>query len=259
MDPLAGTAGLKRQVSITMEFAPRTISHVPDISHNLCEAWASSVWGLVLRFNADLATLEIAQRQAARGKDPAFRRSPTVPTASSMALRCSRTARSSTWRPFGWPTRNCASRAPKTVRSRCLRPSMLGSAPPGMPPDRAKELGFEMGDASIRWSRPVKRVTRLSDGQLAKLRTQLIDLLEFSWFQHSAAGYAAARAAVEFARKPDGSWRIWYDYRASTLLRGRQSRRSRTSTRCLMARGSLASSPSSIGSAAITSCGHGPR
>ncbi len=47
-------------------------------------------------------------------------------------------------------------------------------------------------------SRPVKR---LSDGELAELRAQLIDLLNRGWIQHSTAGQAAA---VVFARKPDG-------------------------------------------------------
>ena len=42
---------------------------------------------------------------------------------------------------------------------------------------------------------------------------------------------------------------------ASTPSRGRRSGRSRTSTRCAMARGDLASSPSSIRPAAIPSCG----
>ena len=56
---------------------------------------------------------------------------------------------------------------------------------------------------------------RLSDGELAELRTQLIDLLDRGWIQHSTAGHAAA---VVFARKPDGTWRICYDYRGLNAI-----------------------------------------
>jgi hypothetical protein len=73
-----------------------------------------------------------------------------------------------------------------------------------MPPDRGMELELETGGAPMPRSRPVKR---LSDGELAELRTQLIDLLDRGWIQHSTTGHAAA---VVFARKPDGSWRICY-------------------------------------------------
>ena len=56
--------------------------------------------------HADLAALESTQRQAARtgrrpGLPPEPQCCPTVPTASSMAWRCSRTALSSTSHPFG--------------------------------------------------------------------------------------------------------------------------------------------------------------
>jgi hypothetical protein len=50
----------------------------------------------------------------------------------------------------------------------------------------------------------------LSEGSLAELRTQLVDLLDRGWIQHSTAGHAAS---VVFARKPDGTWRICYDCR----------------------------------------------
>ncbi len=65
-------------------------------------------------------------------------------------------------------------------------------------------------------SRPVKP-ERLSDGELAELRAQLIDLLDSGWihWQHSTAGHAAA---VVFARKPDGTWRICYDYRGLNAI-----------------------------------------
>lgn len=61
-------------------------------------------------------------------------------------------------------------------------------------------------------SRPVKR---LSEGELAELRRQLQDLLDRGWIQHSTAGHAAA---VVFVRKPDGSWRICYDYRGLNAI-----------------------------------------
>ncbi len=59
---------------------------------------------------------------------------------------------------------------------------VLGGAPPGMPPDRSMELELETGDAPMPRSRPVKR---LSEGGLAELRTQLVDLLDRGWIQHS--------------------------------------------------------------------------
>jgi hypothetical protein len=51
--------------------------------------------------------------------------------------------------------------------------------------------------------------------ELAELRAQLIDLLDRGWIQHSTAGHAAAAV---FARKPDGSWRICYDYRGLNAI-----------------------------------------
>ena len=92
---------------------------------------------------------------------------------------------------------------------------VLGWAPPGIPPDRGMELELETGSTPMPRSRPVKR---LSDGELAELRTQLIDLLDRGWIQHSTAGHAAS---VVFARKPDGSigsWRLCYDYRGLNTI-----------------------------------------
>jgi hypothetical protein len=67
-------------------------------------------------------------------------------------------------------------------------------------------LELETGDAPMPRSRPAKR---LSGGELAELRAQLISLLDRGWIQHSTAGHVAV---VVFARKPDGTWRICYDY-----------------------------------------------
>ena len=89
---------------------------------------------------------------------------------------------------------------------------VLGGAPPGLPPDRGMELVIETGDAPMPRSRPVKR---LSEGELAELRAQLVDLLDRGWIQHSTAGHAAS---VVFARKPDGTWRICYDYRGLNAI-----------------------------------------
>ena len=89
---------------------------------------------------------------------------------------------------------------------------VLGGAPAGMPPDRGMELELETGGTPMPWSRPVRR---LSEGELSELRAQVIDLLDRGWIQHSTAGHAAA---VVFARKPDGSWRICYDYRGLNAI-----------------------------------------
>ena len=59
------------------------------------------------------------------------------------------------------------------------------------------ELELATGGAPMPRLRPVKR---LSDGELAELRAQLIDLLDHGWIQHSTARHAAAAV---FARKPD--------------------------------------------------------
>ena len=55
----------------------------------------------------------------------------------------------------------------------------------------------------------------MSAGELSELRRQLHDLLDRGWIQHSTAGHAAS---VVFARKPDGTWRICYDYRGLNAI-----------------------------------------
>ena len=102
---------------------------------------------------------------------------------------------------------------------------VLGGAPAGMPPDRGMELELETGGAPMPRSRPAERP---SDGERSELRAQPVDLLDRGWIRHSTAGHAAA---VVFARKPGGSWRIC-STEASTPSRARQSSRCRTSTRC---------------------------
>ena len=61
-------------------------------------------------------------------------------------------------------------------------------------------------------SRPLKR---LSAGELEELRAQVNQLLDYGWIRHSTAGHAAA---VVFARKPDNTWRICYDYRGLNAI-----------------------------------------
>jgi hypothetical protein len=89
---------------------------------------------------------------------------------------------------------------------------VLGGPPPGLPPDRGIELVLETGDRPMPRTRPIKR---LSEGELTELRRQLLDLLDRGWIQPSTAGHAAS---VVFARKPDGSWRICYDYRGLNAI-----------------------------------------
>jgi hypothetical protein len=89
---------------------------------------------------------------------------------------------------------------------------VLGGPPPGLPPDRGIELVLETGNRPMPRTRPLKR---LSEGELAELRRQLRDLLDRGWIQHSTAGHAAS---VVFARKPDGTWRICYDYRGLNAI-----------------------------------------
>ncbi len=52
---------------------------------------------------------------------------------------------------------------------------VLGGPPPGLPPDRGIELVLNIGDRHMRRTRPIKR---LSEGELAELRRQLLDLLD---------------------------------------------------------------------------------
>ena len=94
---------------------------------------------------------------------------------------------------------------------------VLGGPPPGLPPDRGIELVLETGDRPMPRTRPTKR---LSEGELTDLRRQRLDLLDRGWIQPSTAGRAAS---VVFARKPDGSWRICYDYRGLNAITERQS------------------------------------
>lgn len=93
---------------------------------------------------------------------------------------------------------------------------VLGWVPLGLPPDRCMELELETGDAPM----PVKRlsfhrpVKRLSEGELAELRTQLIDLLDRGWMMsldpaldgrtRGARGFCqrAGRDVVDLLRLP---------------------------------------------------------
>ncbi len=74
---------------------------------------------------------------------------------------------------------------------------VLGGVPSGMPPDRCMELELETGSAPMPLSRPVKR---LSNGEIAELRAQLIDLLDRGWIQPSTAGHAERRGREIIAK-----------------------------------------------------------
>ena len=98
-------------------------------------------------------------------------------------------------------SRRCGSPTLLSPQSRvCRRPR---GPPPCLPPGRGIELVVETGNLPMPRTRPIKR------WELAELRRQLTCLLARGWIQHSAAGHAPS---VVFARKPDGSWRICYDY-----------------------------------------------
>ncbi len=56
---------------------------------------------------------------------------------------------------------------------------------------------------------------RLSEGGLAELRTQPVDLLDLWWIQHSTVGHAAS---VVFAQKSDGTWHICYENRGLNAI-----------------------------------------
>ena len=55
---------------------------------------------------------------------------------------------------------------------------VLGGPPRGLPPDRGIELVLETGSRPMPRTRPVKRI---SAGELAELRRQLVDLLDRGW------------------------------------------------------------------------------
>ena len=76
------------------------------------------------------------------------------------------------------------------------------------------ELELETGGAAGAPMPRSRSVKRLSDGELAELRAQLIDRLDRCWIQHSTAGHAAA----VFARKQNGTWRMCYDYRGLNAI-----------------------------------------
>ena len=58
-------------------------------------------------------------------------------------------------------------------------------------------------------------LTRLSAEELEELQAQVNQLLDYVWIRHCTAGHAAA---VVFARKPDKTWQICYDYRGLNAI-----------------------------------------
>ena len=208
--------------------------------------------------HADLAALESTQRQAARA-----RRRPGLPPEPHCAARFVDGVEVLQDGTELHLASFCLAEAeqrlggtddPAFAALKVKYADVLGGAPPGMPQDRGIELELETGDAPMPRSRPVKR---LSNGELAQLRAQLIDLLDRGWIQHSTAGHAAAVVFARISRTGHGASATTTG--ASTPSRARQSSRSRTSTHCSTARGGPGSSPSSIWPAAISSYGCGPR
>jgi hypothetical protein len=129
--------------------------------------------------------------------DPSLCRRPRQPPVRARAWRCSVTALCFTSRPSAWRTRSFTWPAPMTrhlQRSRPSTPTCWVALPRALPPDRGMELELETGDAPMPRSRPVKRH---SEGGLAELRTQPVDLLDRGWIQHSTAGSCGVRAHAE--------------------------------------------------------------
>ncbi len=126
---------------------------------------------------------------------------------------------------------------------------VLAGAQPWLPPERGMELVIETGDALMQRSRPVKR---LSEGGLAELRTQLVDLLDHGWIQHSNSAKQNMLCRWCSCGSPMGRVASATTTGASMPSAGRLWSRSRTSTRCLTGRWGSASSPSSTSPAATS-------
>ena len=158
--------------------------------------------------HAELAALEAAAREAARARRRHGGPSRAAPPLAGRfvggveVLRDGTELHLASFRLADAELRLEGSDDPAFAALKAEYADVLGGAPPGLPPERGMELVIETGDAPMPRSRPVKR---LSEGELAELRTQLVDLLDRGWIQHSTAGHAAS---VVFARKPDGTWRI---------------------------------------------------
>jgi hypothetical protein len=80
---------------------------------------------------------------------------------------------------------------------------VLGRAQPGLPLELGMELVIETGDAPMPQSRPVKR---LLEGELAELRTQLVDLLN----RFGSCSRACCVGSVRVEARWD--WHICYDF-----------------------------------------------
>ena len=210
---------LLRQV-VRDDGAQVAVTQPPTAPAVVIAAARSTGWSRPLQADhAELAALEAAQRQAARerrriqGQNPALTPGPACRFADGREmLRDGTELHLASFRPAETELHLTGTDDPAFTNLKVEYADVLGGAPRGMPPDRGMELVLETGSAPMPRSRPVKR---LSEGELAELRTQLSDLLDRGWIQHSTAGHAAA---VVFARKPDGTWRICYDYRGLNAI-----------------------------------------
>jgi len=173
---------------------------------------SSSEWSRPRQVDhADIAALEAAERQAARDRRRHGGPSRVPPPLGGRFLGGMEVLRDGTelhLASFGLADAELRLEGaddPAFAALKAEYADVLGGAPPGLPPERGMELVIETGDAPMPRSRPVKR---LSEGELAELRAQLVDLLDRGWIQHSSDSTAGHAASVVFARKPDGTWRI---------------------------------------------------
>ena len=190
---------------------------LPPVSVLAQPATGSSGWSRPVQADhAELAALEAAQRRAARERRRRGVGNQPIPaclfTDGREVLRDGTELHLASFCPADVELRLAGVDDEAFAELKEKYADVLGGAPKGMPPDRGMELVLETGDAPMPRSRLVKR---LSEGELAELRGQLVDLLDRGWIQHSTAGHAAS---VVFARKPDGTWRICYDYRGLNAI-----------------------------------------
>ncbi len=179
----------------------------------------SKGWSLPAQVDhAELTALEAASREAARERRRPDGRSRVAPSLAGRFVGGTEVLRDGTelhLASFGLADAELClegADAPAFAALKAEYADVLFCPPQGLPPDRGMELVIETGNALMPRSRLVKR---LSEGDLAELRTQLVDLLDRGWIQHSTAGHAAS---VVFAQKPDGTWRTCYDYRGLNAI-----------------------------------------
>ena len=165
---------------------PRRRTLRPPPWWNRQRPWGRAARGR--RDQAELAALEAAARQAARTRRRRGGPSRVAPPVDGRfvdgveVLRDGTELHLASFDMADAELRLTGADDPAFAALKAEYADVLGGAPPGLPPDRGMELVIETGDAPMPRSRPVKR---LSEGELAELRTQLVDLLDRGWIQHS--------------------------------------------------------------------------